>query len=155
MGRRARIALELLAPPMVASVLFTIVMSVVALSPGGLAVLPIVLLYAYPFAGIPSALFTAVMEVAFWRGLDPGGWRAVRLAALLGLLSGLLIAVPFSLTPEKACESLTLFSALGATTGALVGNLVRSRSRGQGATLSGTRHPGDAPLPRSGGGEAG
>lgn len=151
MGRGARIALELLAPPVVASVLFTVVMSAVTLSPGGLAVLPVVLLFAYMFAGIPSALFTAAMEVAFWRGLDPGSSRAVRLAALLGLLAGLLIAVPFSVTP-KACESLALFPSLGAMTGALVGLLVRSRSRGAGAAVQGTQRRGDAPLPRSGGG---
>jgi hypothetical protein len=128
MSRRVRVALELLGPSLVASVLFTVAISAVALAPTGLALLPIVLLYAYPLGALPAAIFTLVLEVAFSRGLSPGSWGAVRLAALLGLLSGAAIAAPFSSGPEKTLEALAIFPALGTLTGAVVGLVVKARS---------------------------
>lgn len=126
MSRRARVALELLAPAAIASLLFAIGAAAAGLDAAPLRALPFLLVFAYLFAAIPSLLFAVAMEVAFSRGLDPSSWRAVRLAALLGFLSGAAIALPFG--ARNALPSLALFSALGAAAGALVGLLVRAGS---------------------------
>jgi len=93
--RRRRIAMELLLPPLVATVLAALI--AVLHDPREIPTIPwsgflggvlAVLVVAYIVASIPSALFTIVMEVAFAKGLSPGSWAAVALAAGLGLLSG-------------------------------------------------------------------
>jgi hypothetical protein len=76
-----------------------------------------------------------VLEVAFSRGLDPGSSRAVRLAALLGLLSGCAMALLFSGGLRHAGETFAIFPPVGLATGAIVGAVVRARS------LPGTTRP--------------
>lgn len=137
MRRPARILLELLAPAAIASLLLAAGWATAELDAEPLRALPFLLAFAYAFAAIPSLLFTLAMEVAFSRGLDPSSGRAVRFAALLGLLGGAAIALAFG--PRGALQNLALFSALGAATGALVGLLVRARS---------TRPPAPARSPR-------
>jgi hypothetical protein len=125
--RRRRILVELLGPPLVA----TLLSALVAIARGrgeipdgffGGAL--VVLAVAYVVAGIPSVLFTIVMEVAFAKGLDPSSWGTVPLAAGLGLLSGMGI-VGFD-PSYGAFEGLAI---VGLSTGAILGLLVMAGSR--------------------------
>jgi hypothetical protein len=129
MKRPARVALELLAPPAVASVLFALVMAARTGEAKLVGALPFILVFAYVTAGIPAVAFTAILEVAYARGLDAGSWRAVRLAALLGLPCGCALALLFSGGLQNAGEAFAVFPALGVATGAIVGAVVRARSR--------------------------
>ena len=129
MSRPARIAVELLAPSAVASALFAVVMGALSGEAKILGALPFILVFAYVFAGIPSALFALILEVAFSRGLDAGSWRTVGLAALLGLPCGCAMALLFSGGLRNASETFAIFPALGVVTGAIVGAFVRTRSR--------------------------
>jgi hypothetical protein len=128
MSRPARIGLELLAPPAVASVLFALVMAARERDAALLGALPFILVFAYVSAGAPAAVFTVAMELAFSRGLEAGSWRTVRLAALLGLPSGCAMALLFSGGLRHAGEAFAIFPALGVATGAIVGAVVRARS---------------------------
>jgi hypothetical protein len=128
--RRRRILVELLGPPLVA----TIVMAFFALV-GGLAqgTLPgwqfwggalVVLAGAFVVAAVPCVLFTIVLEIAFAVGLDPASWWTVLLAAGLGLLSGMAI-VGFN-PSYGAFEGLAL---IGTATGATLGFIVSTASK--------------------------
>jgi hypothetical protein len=129
MRRGTRIAVELLGPSLVASVLFVSAAAGATLSLEPLKMLPFLLFFAYLFAGVPSVLFTLVLEVSFARGLDPATWPAVRLAAVLGLTCGCALALLFSGGLRDPGEPYAIFPALGVATGAVVGAIVRARSR--------------------------
>jgi hypothetical protein len=129
--RRRRIVIELLGPPLVATVLAALI--ALLREPGAIPTIPkweflggvlAVLAAAYVVAGIPSALFTIVMEVAFAKGLDPASWRTVPLAAGLGLLSGMGI-VGFN----PSYGAFVGLAILGLATGATIGLVVRAGAR--------------------------
>lgn len=131
MTRRRRIAIELLGPPLVATVLSALV--ALLREPGAIPTIPAweflggvlaLLAVAYLFAGIPSVLFTVVMEVAFAKGLDPASWRTVPLAAGLGLLSGMGM-VGF----DPSYGAFDGLAILGLATGAILGWVVRAGAR--------------------------
>lgn len=129
--RRRRIAIEFLLPPLVATVLAALI--AVLRDPREIPTIPwseflggvlAVLVVAYVVASIPSALFTIVMEVAFAKGLSPGSWAVVALAAGLGLLSGAGI-VGF----DPSYGAFNGLVILGVATGTIVGLLVRAGAR--------------------------
>lgn len=128
MTRRRRIAIELLGPPLVATVLAALF--AVAREPGTipgwqfLGGMLVVLAGAYVVAGIPSVLFTSAMEVAFAKRLDPASWRTVPLAAGLGLLSGMGI-----LGFNPSYGAFVGMAILGLASGAILGLLVRAGAR--------------------------
>jgi hypothetical protein len=79
-----------------------------------------IILGAYLAAGIPSVVYTVVMEIAFSRFLSPASWRAVLLSTVLGLLAGLLIgAVLNSIDHGRDGESHVILTML--PTGMVVG----------------------------------
>jgi hypothetical protein len=123
--------MEFLLPPLVATVLAALI--AVLRDPREIPRIPwsgflggglVILVVAYVVASIPSALFTIVMEVAFAKGLAPGSWGAVALAAGLGLLSGAGI-VGF----DPSYGAFNGLVILGGVTGAIVGLLVRAGTR--------------------------
>jgi hypothetical protein len=129
--RRRRIAIELLLPPLVATVLAALI--AILRDPREIPTIPwsgflggglVLLAVAYVVASIPSALFTLVMEVAFAKGLSPGSWATVALAAGLGLLCGAAI-VGF----DPSYGAFDGLVGLGVATGAIVGLLVRAGAR--------------------------
>lgn len=129
--RRRRIAIEFFLPPLVATVLAGFI--AVLRDPLEIPRIPwsgflggglVILVVAYVVASIPSALFTIVMEVAFAKGLAPGSWAAVALAAGLGLLSGAGI-VRF----DPSYGAFNGLVVLGGATGAIVGVLVKAAGR--------------------------
>jgi hypothetical protein len=128
--RGRRILVELLGPPLVGATLFDVVAGVVTGDATALAGLPLFLFFGVLFAAVPSIAFTLIMEVAYVRGLDPAGWRAVRLSALAGVLCGLLVTLWFEPWRSPApLGPLAGFAAIGSATGAIVGAIVRARSR--------------------------
>lgn len=73
----------------------------------------IYLLYAYVFAGLPALAFAGLMGRLQRRGFRHGGIRLLT-AALLGLMAGLLITIPFGI------KSAVIFLPLGLGVGLLV-----------------------------------
>jgi hypothetical protein len=128
--RGTRIALELLGPPFVASVIIAAIFAVLDRDPTAFVGLPFILVFAYVWAGLPAAAFTLVLEVTWAKGVDPGSWRAVRVAALAGLPSGLLVTLWFAPWAHPGpLPGFAIFGALGAATGGITGLLVRARTR--------------------------
>lgn len=121
MKRGLRIALELLGPAFVASVIYAVLLFLVS----GDAVRPrdflLLLSFAYAFAAVPSILFAVAIEISVAKGLQPDSGRLVLLAGLLGLLSGVAIAFMISGGHVRDPEGFSLFPALGMAAGTMVG----------------------------------
>lgn len=118
MTRATRVSIELLTPPLLGSSPFLFM----AIITGTIGLIPVVLLVAYLLAIVPSMLFTALMELAFWRGLDPRSLPAVLLASFLGLAAGVIIGlVPGGPT---AAEHARVFGLMGMIVGASTANIV-------------------------------
>lgn len=128
MKRPARIALEVLGPPLLTGTILEIVALVSLREVGALKLFVLFVAFAYFVAGIPSLLFAVLMELAFSRGLRPDGLRAVALAAVLGGASGLPIDMTLA-GAVKVRPNALFFMALGFVVGGLIGVLVRARSR--------------------------
>lgn len=146
MKRWQRVALEVLGPPLLAAVILFAVVVLSELWAGHhsygsawakslLGYLLVYLAFAYLIAGIPSVIYTLVMEWNFAHGLNPRSGRAVALSSLLGAVSGAaMIAVIHLISdsrPFGAEQWLVLagFSALGLTVGAIIGGFTRWRTR--------------------------
>ena len=112
MTRAARVSIELFAPPLLGSSPFLLM----AIITGTFGMIPVVLLFAYLVAIVPSMIFTALMELAFWRGLDPRSPKAVLLAGILGLAAG--VAIGLVLRVPTAAEKALLFGVIGMFVGA-------------------------------------
>lgn len=123
MRRRHRIALELLGPPLLGTVLFDLYMAAAALNLGVLVLLPVVLFAAIPLAGLQTLGFAVVMELAFSSGLDPRSWRSVLLATGLGAVSG--FPVELMRTGGRPFRDAPLFVLLGLAVGFVIGSLIR------------------------------
>jgi hypothetical protein len=89
MTRAARVSIELFAPPLLGSSPFLLM----AIITGTFGLIPVVLLVAYLVAIVPSMIFTGLMELAFWRGLEPRSPKAILLAGFLGLAAGVGIGL--------------------------------------------------------------
>jgi hypothetical protein len=134
--RRKRIALEVLGPPALGAALFLVcALGIAAVGPGAewptwpeLKQLPVwvltVLLFAYFFAGLPSLIYAAIMELAFARGLTPGGGPAIVVSAVLGLASGVGMAL-FLGWPHGRWDAALLLGGVGFGVGLTIGLIVR------------------------------
>lgn len=139
MKRPKRIALEILGPPMLGTGLLLVGWGAVALwniltqaapvkwDPEILVWVLVVLVYAFVLAGIPSILYTLVMEWRFSRGLNPQSWRTVGLSSTLGLLSGGAIMVVFTGARFEP-GLLGFWGGMGSAVGFLLGLFIKVRS---------------------------
>jgi hypothetical protein len=125
--------LELLAPPLVATLL-PLALSVASslIGKGGSERLlreagdwGVTLFWAYLFGIIPSAVYMLAMERAFARGLSPGSGKTVVRSAGLGLAAGVAIGGGLSLLFGPNPEVLLLLAGDGLATGAVLGWLIR------------------------------
>ena len=131
MRRPLRIALELLGPTFVATVLYSSVALVISRDLIFAKGFLMFLAFAYVFSAIPSVIFTALMEFAFARGLEERSWRAVALASGLGALSGMTIALTLAKGFDNQRGAFSIFPALGFTAGAIVGLAIYRFSKAQ------------------------
>lgn len=112
MTRAMRVSIELFMPPLLGASPF-LLMSIIT---GTVGLIPVVLLVAYVLAIVPSMVFTALMELAFWRGLDPRSLLTVLLAGFLGLAAGVAIGVAPG--GPTAAEHALFFGLIGMIVGA-------------------------------------
>jgi hypothetical protein len=131
MTRASRIAVELFAPPLLGSTPFLFM----AIITGAVGLIPVILVFAYLVAIVPSMIFTGVLELAFWWGLDPRSPKAVLLAGGLGLASGIAIG----LMPRDPSAAFFL-GLVGMVVGTSTARIVRWKSAGVSA--------GDSAMPR-------
>jgi hypothetical protein len=120
MNNRARFCLNLLAPPPIAAVLFAVGSCIGSTSFEPLAWLPVMVLVAYLYAGLPSLLHALIMGALYRRGVNPCGVRALAFSSLNGLVAGLMIYLFIAaLTGTiEGSAGLLWLSPLGAATGA-------------------------------------
>lgn len=117
MNTRARFALDLLGPPFIASVLFTLILAIDQRNVAAINLLPFIVPFGYAFAILPSLAHALWMRHRYRRGLDPRSPRAAGIMALTGLGAGAAIA-PLFLNLQGAGAFL-IFLPLGAVTGAV------------------------------------
>ncbi len=132
MNRPLRILLEVLGPPFLGGVIIMGVLLGIegeGLDVGTLGCVFLAFMCgSYFIAGIPSILYTVVMESRFARGLDPGTWRSVGWSSLLGLASGALMAGWFATSAaglKVAIWAMTSLGALGLVVGFLMGMAIK------------------------------
>jgi hypothetical protein len=118
MTRTTRVFIEIFAPPLLGSSPFLFM----AIITGTIALIPVVLLVAYLVAIVPSMVFTGLMELAFWRGLDPRSPWASYLAAFLGLSAG--VAMGLAAGGPSAAEHASVLGLIGTLVGAATGLIV-------------------------------
>lgn len=141
MRRPARIALELLGPPLLAATLLEVVALAALREVAALKLFPLFLGAGCYAAGLPSLLFAGIMELAFARGLRPDGPGTVALAAALGAASGLPIDMAMAGAVTVRLHAL-FFVILGVLVGGTVGVVIRARSRSRPRTAApGPREP--------------
>jgi hypothetical protein len=122
MTRSSRITVELFAPPLLGSTPFLFM----AIISGTVGLIPVILAFAYLVAILPSMIFTGVLELAFWWGLDPRSPKAVLLAGGLGVASG--IAIGLMPRVPTAVEKAVFFGLIGMVVGTSTALIVRWRS---------------------------
>lgn len=122
MTRAARISIELLAPPLLGASPFLLM----AIVTGAFALIPVILLVAYLVAGLPSVVFALVLELAFWRGLEPRRPGAILLAGGLGLCAG--IAIGLAPGAPTAAEKAAPLGLVGLVAGVGTALIVRWRT---------------------------
>lgn len=118
MTRATRVSIELFAPPFLGSSPFALM----AIITGTFGLIPMELLVAYVVAIVPSMIFTGLMELAFWRGLDPRSPRAILLAGFLGLAAG--VAIGLAPRVPTAAEKALVFGLIGMIVGTSTGLIV-------------------------------
>lgn len=141
MQRPARVALNILLPPLLAAGCFLAFMGMIALgesnSPnrdatdvlrgaGQLGFM--VFLVAYMVAGLPSLLHAVIMEIAY-RKFPPEGWASVGISALSGTLAGILVATFFLSGKAPSARVSLVFVLLGFFVGFLLGIFIKRLSR--------------------------
>jgi hypothetical protein len=124
MTRATRVSIELFTPPLLGSSPFLLM----AIITGTFGMIPVVLLVAYLVAILPSMIFTSLMELAFWRGLDPRNPKAILLAGFLGLAAG--VAIGLAPRVPTAAEKALFFGLIGMLVGTSTALIVRWRSAG-------------------------
>lgn len=132
--RGKRIALELLGPPalgviIVMAISYAQTLWIVLqdektpkLEPGLLKPFGL-LIFAYLFAGIPSVIYTMVMEWRFTKGLDPESWRTIQFSACLGTMAGIFVGL--LLSEFHLNSAFWLMSGIGLIVGFLMGLLIK------------------------------
>lgn len=126
MTRTSRVMVELFAPPLLGSTPFLFMATIT----GTVGMIPVILMFAYLVAILPSLIFTGVLEFAFWWGLDPRSPKAVLLAGGLGLISG--IAIGLMPRVPTAAEKAVFFGLIGMAAGTSTALFVRWRSAPRG-----------------------
>jgi hypothetical protein len=134
--RPKRIALELLGPPLLGTIFLLGISQAIAvwyavqhrLPPPGWGSISIqtmggVLIGAYLYAGIPSIIYTWIMEWRFNRGLNPVSWGTVLWSSFLGFLSGAGIVVAFDGYGWHG--PVAFFGGTGCTVGFSLGLLIK------------------------------
>lgn len=127
-----RILLEVLGPPLIASLIFRVWRSLLH---GGPLILSsdmplvadffVLLGFAYAFAGIQSLVFAAILETYFARGLRTRSWSTVVLSAALGFVSGAAIPLFFGSRGQVHDPWLsTEFIFVGLLTGVIMGAIL-------------------------------
>ena len=134
MSALARFCLNLFAPAPIASLLFAFGFCIAGETFEPLLGLPIFLLVAYLYAGIPSLAHACILHVAYRRGVDPKSAGALALSTLNGLLAGTAIVLFIAIaTGDNAVGALwCIMLAMGAVTGALNALLHRVPRRRRG-----------------------
>jgi len=74
--------------------------------------------YAYLITGIPSLVYAALMELAFFLGLSPRSWMTVLHSGLLGWVAGYASTLEFELDGR-------VFGTLGLVVGLVLGALIK------------------------------
>jgi uncharacterized protein (TIGR01777 family) len=137
--RGKRIAVEVLAPPLLGGLGSIVLSTGISLWEGAAwgyllrdarNYLLITLTVAYVVGLLPSLAYMAAMEAVFTRGLDPRGWRATAFSGFLGLAAGVGIMLFFGRGQTIPADLLVFITADGLAVGLLVGLYVRWRSRG-------------------------
>ncbi len=131
--RGKRIALEVLGPPALGTMVMAGIFIIASLSRGGgLGILRqeardylFMLVPAYVFAGPPSILYAVIMEWRIREGLDPASWRLVGWSSFLGLLAGLAIPLVLSSGHRTEAEIWLTFCSTGMLVGLVMGLLIR------------------------------
>jgi hypothetical protein len=139
MKRSKRILLELLGPPLLGSVVLWTGIAVwtcwetikerkpIQWDGQIFSFMGMVLIFAYLLAGIPSIVYTVIMEWRFRQGLDPQSRRAVILSTVLGLLSG--IAIVLTITGGRWEDTGWVFyGGIGALVGLSLGWMIKALS---------------------------
>lgn len=135
--RGKRVVLELLGPPLLGAIILMAISYAQTLwialqnwktpkvEPGILKPFGL-LIFAYLFAGIPSVIYTLVMEWRFAKGLDPESWRTIQVSACLGTMAGIFVGL---LVGEFHLNSaFWLMSGIGLIVGFLMGLLIKHGS---------------------------
>ena len=142
--RGKRIALELLGPPFVGTLIALALGSAKAIRESVLSgqwtgwdfriiqgfVLGFIfsLPFAYIFAGVQSIVYTLIMEWRFALGLDPRNWRSVGLSTALGFASGAVICMGFGPAYSDTRALWLYFGGIGLAVGFVLGLLIKSWS---------------------------
>ncbi|MEY4490179.1 MAG: hypothetical protein RIQ79_2687 [Verrucomicrobiota bacterium] len=130
MQHRARFALNLFAPVLIASVLLASGVALIEQNTTEFGLIYICIFYGYFFAGLPSLAHACFMHWRYRHGLDPRSRRAWGLMTLSGLCAGCLIGGFFAYAADP--RMLLIFAMLGAATGtinALLHRLVSNHPR--------------------------
>lgn len=135
MNRPVRIALNIVGPPLIASLLL-IATALLAIPftgssrPGELAdaagVIPFVLFFAYMLAGIPSIIHAALMEWLYHR-YPAHTWKACAVSGVSGALAGILIDLTFLIASWRNGIDgwLFFYPTIGLIVGLLLGIAVK------------------------------
>lgn len=132
-----RIALELIGPPLLGGFVLGLVFFFPGmiqnantdkpweLIPMALYSVLISVIAAFLIAGIPSLIYTCVMEWRFGRGLDPRSGRSIALSALLGVAAGLAITLAYGSERADALILGLTFCGTGLIVGLIMGLLIK------------------------------
>ncbi len=132
MTRRKRILIELLAPPPLGALLLLapwLIQSAYAQGFGSplellsalVGLVPFATFISYLFAGIPSIIFTVLMECGFFLGLNPASWRVLGYSTILGGFMGYSLPL---IASEAHQDSIGIDEARLGVTGLMVGFIV-------------------------------
>jgi hypothetical protein len=124
-----RIVLEMLAPPAIGALSFIFYQAYQANHfPPDAEDVRLCLLLGYFFGFIPSLIYTAFMERAIKRGLQPKTWRFVGFSSILGLLAGVAIATVVGTGDDelRVSDLLGSLAVDGLWTGFVLGLLLKS-----------------------------
>ncbi len=142
-----RIAVSLLAPPIVGGILATVLPLVVnpqweRLS-GALAALPLFVVVAFIYAGVQSVCYALILECVYLFGLKRRSLAFLALSTLLGLLSAYPI-IYLTTAPIFSAEYAWIW-CVGGLTGLIVGALLFwGEGKSKAAEPGATDNPGNA-----------
>jgi hypothetical protein len=128
MRRALRIAIELLVPSALGALLFPIAFCAYHGELPMFHELEATFVFGYIYAGIPSIVYSVVMEIAISRGLSPNARRFHLLSSVLGGFSAVGIALVIGHGTFRL-ELFLLFCPVGLIVGLVCGQLLRLVNR--------------------------